>query len=76
MIDLLRQLKSSKEIAIREAICFHLPCDDVGVSALYDACSLLDASTADRAYLWHASCFERGSPTRASAQKLMRVTRS
>lgn len=51
-IDPLRQPRSSKEMAIREAICFHLSCDDVGVSTLYDACSLLGAGAAgDRAYL-------------------------
>ena len=51
-IDALRQPRPFKEMAIREAICFHLQCDEVGVSTLYDACSLLDAGAAgDRAYL-------------------------
>jgi hypothetical protein len=39
-------------MAIREAICFHLSCDDAGVSTLYDACSLPGRRAAgDRAYL-------------------------
>jgi hypothetical protein len=52
VINPLRQPRSSKETAIREAICFHLSCDEVGVSTLYDVCSLLEESSpGDRAYL-------------------------
>lgn len=51
-IDALRQPRSAKEMATREAICFHLSCDEVGVSTLYDACSLLDdKDSGDRPYL-------------------------
>lgn len=52
VIDPLRQPRSLKEAAIRESICFHLSCDEVGVSTLYDVCTLLEESSpADRAYL-------------------------
>jgi len=51
-IDPTRQSRSNAEIAVREAICFHLACDGVGVSTLYDISSLLDAAdSSDRAYL-------------------------
>lgn len=51
-VDPFRQPKSSNESAIREAICHHFACDVVGVSTLYDACSLLDENRPDeRAYL-------------------------
>lgn len=51
-VDPFRQPKSAKESSIREAICHHFACDEVGVSTLYDACSLLDESRPEqRAYL-------------------------
>lgn len=51
-VDPQRQPKSSKEGQIRQAICHHFACDEVSVSALYDACSLLDEKRPeDLAYL-------------------------
>ena len=51
-VDLFRQPKSTKESSIREAICHHFACDEVGGSTLYDACSLLDERRPEqRAYL-------------------------
>lgn len=51
-VDSFRQPKSAKESSIREAICHHFACDEVGVSTLYDACSLLDERRPEqRAYL-------------------------
>ena len=51
-VDPFRQPQSAKESSIREAICHHFACDEIGVSSLYDACSLLDENRpGDRAYL-------------------------
>ena len=51
-VDPLRQPKSAKEASIRDAICHHFACDEVGVSTLYDACSLLDERRPEqRSYL-------------------------
>ncbi len=51
-IDAERQPKSKTESEIRESICYHFGCDEVGVSTLLDVCTLLDDSrTEDRAYI-------------------------
>ncbi|TAK95665.1 MAG: hypothetical protein EPO09_07630 [Aquabacterium sp.] len=41
-VDSLRQPKPSKDAQIRQAIGYHFACDEVSVSVLYDACSLLN----------------------------------
>ena len=51
-IDPMRQLRSSKEMAIRGAICHHFACDGIHFCTLYDVCSLLDSEQKEeRAYL-------------------------
>ncbi len=51
-IDAMRQPKSKIESGIREAICYHFGCDEVGVSTLFDVCTQLDESRPeDRSYL-------------------------
>ena len=43
LIDPFRQPRSSKEMAIREAICHHFACDGIHFCTLYDVCTLLDS---------------------------------
>jgi hypothetical protein len=51
-VNAMRQPKSKTESGIREAICYHFGCDEIGVSTLLDVCTQLDEScTKDRAYL-------------------------
>lgn len=56
-VDPFRQPKSAKESSIREAICHHFACDEVGVSTLYDACSLLDENRGQKIVpTWRSFC--------------------
>jgi hypothetical protein len=51
-LDPHRQPRSAREFAIREMICHHLICDQLGFMDLYDVCTLLHNEVpSERSYL-------------------------